>query len=168
MPDFYPKFEFLGSVMGGLSSKIWLYPVILTKIKLYPFIRKNRCGSNLKHAKQNSKQNIFHLNYTPLLIPSWSIHCTRLVNLMKRVITLKQECMNTENNTEIMVSLSNNTKSGFLQNNRFILHLILKPQNAKQFFVIGWQRFCELARLRIAYCPCVSCPPPHSQGMCLW
>ena len=31
--------------------------------------------------------------------------------------------------------------------------------------LIVWQRFCELARLRIAYClsvcASVSCPPPH-------
>ena len=35
-----------------------------------------------------------------------------------------------------MVSSGNNAKSGFLQNKRFILQLILNPQNAKQFFVI--------------------------------
>ena len=39
----------------------------------------------------------------------------------------------------------------------------------KSSFIV-WQRFCELARLRIAYCPCLSCPtffPPASavEGM---
>ncbi len=35
-----------------------------------------------------------------------------------------------------MVSSSNNANSEFLQNIRFILQLILKPQNAKQFFAV--------------------------------
>ncbi len=35
-----------------------------------------------------------------------------------------------------MVSSTNNAKSEFPQDKRFILHLILKPQNAKPFFVI--------------------------------
>ena len=35
-----------------------------------------------------------------------------------------------------MVSSSNNGSSEFLQNIRFILQLILKPQHAKQFFAI--------------------------------
>ena len=50
---------------------------------------------------------------------------------MKGVITLKQEGVNTDNG----LILSNNAKSEFLQNKRFILQLILKPQNAKQFLV---------------------------------